>query len=557
MTEVIEAVAPEAPQIPASPAPVSRRRLPGDFKLWELVLLLVGGMLFSASAFLYFSGASPRAWLLGETTDDGGLVVIGSVGKISGGGLKRQTRLEGSFSRLKDGASVHNGDTLMTAEDGGAEVLLKDGSALQLGPGTLVRLSSESSVGLTGVKRAASLDVVKGQVSGDAAASDGVVLRSGDQVVSLRKGGNEAFKVAAVPIIKPAVRALPPKVLSSASLGGSESFSAAKLSSDNSPSVTRPSPAAPLAAPRVPAVPKLSPSFDVKWLEPVTGQKFSSLEGQGPKVGLKWQLIEGAPATRLQVFFGKEEKPVLERAWKDGEASSTGEALLDAERPGSYRVVLEAGPKKVESELYVESAFNGLKLQPFRVAGSTEATNQLKDTLIRKPLDATLSWKPIGKVRGPYRVRVFRNNVEKPIIDTQVTGTSYVLKGTDLLEGGLSYRVEARAVGAGFIPMSELQPIEFKVVPPTPARPTSGASFSLTGLRKSQGSFLLTWVVTNFTERYEVEIGSGAQGTIYQAADNFMVYKPSAAGSFWWRVRGVTSGKQSVWSETRTFVIKP
>jgi hypothetical protein len=252
---------------------------------------------------------------------------------------------------------------------------------------------------------------------------------------------------------------------------------------------------------------------------------------------------------------------LLDREWKAEESGTQLQQEFLASQPGVYRFEIEAGPKKAVSQVTLDRQFRGIELQPIRIAGSQNATNALTGQLIRQPLDGTLSWKAVGKVRGPYRVLVLKAGAKAPIVDARVEGETYVLKSQDLLEGDLSYRIEGTPLANGFVPSSELKSIEFKVVPPSPARPTEGSTFSLAGLKSTKGTFLFTWVVTNFTESYEVELGSGAPGTgstkVFPAKDNFLVFRPSRDGVFWWRVRGLINGKQSVWSETRTFKVSP
>jgi hypothetical protein len=130
-------------------------------KRTNLILLVVGILILVGGAGLWFADIN----ILGFFGLGGGASQK-EVGKLENqtGKTRREQANEAAFQEISKNAALFNQDTVITAEDAQATLLLNDGSRLEMAPGTMVKLNFDSSLGLDGVSRTLNVQVLTGEV---------------------------------------------------------------------------------------------------------------------------------------------------------------------------------------------------------------------------------------------------------------------------------------------------------------------------------------------------------------------------------------------------------
>ena len=175
------------------------RRFP-RLKRWELALTVLGATLFAGSAYLYLSNTSLRELLWGEEFEAG--QKIGKVGEIRGS-LKREFADSMSFKPVSRSSEVFNRDTVMTDASSTALIELDDGSIIELGPSTMIKLIAGSRSVFGGVSFP-KVQMVSGNLKVRATAGE-IRVRSRAQEVRVEKQMARQVSVSAdAPVINPA-----------------------------------------------------------------------------------------------------------------------------------------------------------------------------------------------------------------------------------------------------------------------------------------------------------------------------------------------------------------
>ncbi|MCM2276675.1 MAG: hypothetical protein NDJ89_01195 [Oligoflexia bacterium] len=145
---------------------------------------------------------------------------------------------------------------------------------------------------------------------------------------------------------------------------------------------------------------------------------------------------------------------------------------------------------------------------------------------------------------GPYRTAT-----------AQVTVPSLI----DPEKGGYSWRVTAIFSDGSRLTGSR-QFVRVEVAPPVLKFPEAGAR------ERAGGLVILTWESRSFRERYRVELARDAgflrrfvpesAQTRTEGKRNYLKLRPREPGAYYWRVKVLTEGTESAWSEGRHFLLE-
>jgi hypothetical protein len=100
-------------------------------KKTNLIILVVGISILLGGAGLWFSGFNLFGLGGGNKQKE-----VGKVEKLTGK-TRREQETEASFQEVQKDATLYNQDTVITAEDANATLLLNDGSRLEMSPGMI------------------------------------------------------------------------------------------------------------------------------------------------------------------------------------------------------------------------------------------------------------------------------------------------------------------------------------------------------------------------------------------------------------------------------------
>jgi len=194
--------------MPAPPAPPRTAEKSRRFKLWELLLLILSLLVCGGSALLYATGYPIRNIIFGLQDD---LVdrPVGKVGELQGS-VRRQLRKGTEFKDLPNQDTLYNRDTVVTGPESGAKLEIENGSVIELGPSTMVRLIFAEGGALGGISRAPILEVIQGEVTGTAAAAP-ILIKSRTGTREIAKNSQEkVVQAKPAPVMKTAKVELPP-----------------------------------------------------------------------------------------------------------------------------------------------------------------------------------------------------------------------------------------------------------------------------------------------------------------------------------------------------------
>lgn len=517
------------------------------YRAWEIILLLLASLIFAGSTYLYISDIPLRKYILGWDDGEDTAEQVGKLG-VRNGSIQRQMRTHAEFKPVDTQAPLYNHDTIVTGPDSTATIQLDDGSTIELGPSTMVKLIFETRLSLQGIARTATVDVVTGQVASQSGGKDNVLLRSKNKEILLGKNARETLQVslpARRTTPKPIVRPTIPPI-------------AAAPSPSPSP---EPSPVVVAAASPSPSpIPELKGKYIVKFVSPRAGERLSldkfprALERP---VNLEWTITP--PNTPVEVILRKrgakaDDQPLVKQIVKaTGRRGSVRTVLKE---PGSYEWEIR-GPQGQQltrfpliSRFSLNPEFEGIETMPPLVGGQVGANNRYRGELLDQ-FDITLQWKPYPGI-SKYQLQLKRNPGEaQSLLERAVTGTKYNFNKNKIYSGKVYYRIVSK-VQNGFIATSTPAPFMFNFLPPALVIPENKASISI-GNIYGDNSVLLTWQKTNFTDFYEVEVGADPQFQKSlikkQSKENFFVIKGLPIGKYYWRVKSVAKDFSSAPSQ--------
>ena len=533
-----------------------------NFKKWEIFLLFLGMGASTGSAYIYFSNISIRGYLLGWEQQEGKTEPVGTLYSRAGSVL-RQSSNETEFKTIEHDAQLYNYDNLVTGPESKATILLDDGSTIELAENTMVRLAFESRLSLQGIARAANVEVVTGNVTGQAKAAE-IVLKTRDRVVAIRKDKQQTIEVAAAPLKKAISKVQPsPTPTRKSFFNFFEPKPAATVVPSPRP-VGVPSPSAtplmklspspsPIPSPSVSAV-----AVKIEFVSPIPGTRISIDTGsQDPEktITLQWTM---AP-------LGKEFRTVLkddrgEELFDKNMVITTDKMSADVklERPGMYdwevRCV-DCGESKgsvARTRFYLEPEYQAIETLPPLVGGKTTTSNAYNSD--QKGFAVTLRWKPYPHSKK-YIVRIAKSATsKKALLEKTVENALYVFNKDKIFTGKVFYSVRS-ILSSGFIVRSDVQPFIFSFLPPQLVIPEYGAVVS-----RSEMSTLVTWQKTNFTESYEIEVATDKEFNNVvlkkKIVENFFVLDLPPPGKYYWHVRSMSKKTSSPFSNTNELNVK-
>jgi hypothetical protein len=502
------------------------------FKAWEKALLVLACLLFGASLALYVSDF-PLARYIFDLGDEGHHPQVGLVG-ASQGSIRRELDGESEFKPIKASDPLFDDDVVVTGPDGGATLQLDDGSLLELGPDSMVRLHFTSKLSLGGISRAAAIDVVTGSVKSRPSRGQPAVA------IPVRR----TLRPAPIPRLTPSPKPAPVAV-------------------------------APPPAPSPSPSPSPTPTVDPYKLERV--------ELISPKDGVRLSLPSHPARLELPVAFDWSARPAgkpvqitlyklgpgrrrtqLYRSVAATDAEGRGRATVVVKSPGKYEWELRDGQGRPLAEppkarFALEPEFEGIDpIEPL-IGGKAVSSSRLSGSLLND-FDITLRWKPYpGATRYRVIVRSRRNDAKGPTLERMVTGPSFRFSHGQVFSGQFYYQIKAEARN-GFIARSELKPFVFSFLAPAPTMPADRSVIDAEQLEQENDSVLMTWQKTNFTDWYEIQLSTEPDFKKIlrqqRQRENFYVFKSPAPGRYFWRVRSSSKDIVSPFSRAYELTIK-
>jgi hypothetical protein len=432
------------------------------------------------------------------------------------------------FKMIQKESFLYDLDTIVTGGDSTAVIGLEDGSSIELGPNTMIRLAFDTQVFSSGISRTGTVEVLTGAVSG-LSSRNTVVLKSKARVVPMAAGAGKL--------------AVGPK------------------------SEARPEAKSPTLAPPSPQV-VLKP-LDLVAVAPPPGARFSVTEGsQIPevKVSLEWRASRAAAPVELRIrkLQSPPRTPPAEvMSRKITPTGSLGFFEATLRTPGTYEwEVKEAGAQEstrpLTQRFEVEPRFRGIKPLPPLFAGQLVNSNTYVSGGSSE-FDVGLKWNSYPGVTQ-YRVSIRKAESDAlPLLEKLVSEPTYVFNRKKLFTGKVYFQV-AGIHPSGFLPVSPSSLVEFRFLPPALVKPADHTVLSRQDLEKSQSTVVLTWQKTNFTEAYDVEISTDPDfKTIVvrdTVEDNFSLFRKPTPGVYYWRVRSRSKDLVSPPSQTFQLEIK-
>ena len=480
----------------------------------SVILLLV------AMIGLYFSGFSFRKFFLGDSAENG--EKIATVLNIQGA-FKRQPKDSLEFLGVDEKEDLYNEDTVMTGSEDSARIELIDGSILELDPGSLVRLSFDTSLNLGGVDRRVLVEVVSGNVKSQLKRDDSIVIQ---RVEKLDRKPRPAPTTTPEPVSTPT----PP-----------------------------PSPT-PIPTPTPSYAPLKSPP---QFIAPKMGETLKVSVGARPPV--KAAMVFESPETPNGEFLLSLKSKSGIEVFRDTVKLQNGRAEIEHEfeSPGQYIAevshpdgspVSESG---IKHPFRIGAEFTGIEVEPPLVSGKQIDNNKLSGKRI-KNFDAVLRWKGYRGV-SKYQIEL-KDPTDQVILTKWVEGEEFKLPPSINAGKPFSYKIKARLKG-GYIVTSEKTAFGFNYLSPELTLPKNNFKVSAAQVSNSKRSgVLFTWQRTNFTDRYEFEIAPNRdfiQPKNVLIKENFLIYRNLKPGTYYWRVRSVSGAMRSKPGQVYSIVVTP
>jgi hypothetical protein len=579
-------------------------------KQWEILLLLLSLLLFITFSTLYATGISLKYWFISGSGSS-----EYRVGMLKGNssGVRRQLSGEGSFDYIEQNDVLYNHDTIVADPDGHATLILDDGSEIELGEGSMIRLAFESNLMMSGISRLTRVNVLAGKVSARASTQAGqlgtnvvdrVVLTSGKDSVELVQG-KAIVMTSAEPIAKavpPAVvvterakpkRVLQPKeeksgILAPPLLGvlgaplflanrgsqttgggpsnglqspaGSTSGATTADTAPVTPPVVAPTPTpTPLPSPKPSQAPKQDPIPEAVVVSgtPAKGTVFSVPNGSKlPQVTIKftWTVADKKIAQKMQLVLkladsSGSEKVMVAQPIKATNGSGAWNYVAKA--PGQYSWEIRAADGRALSKPYSSNFKVNPEYLGIRVVQPLVAGKVLKDNQVKdEPLDIF----DLKLGWEPYSTAT-EYEVKYGTAVTKSTQNSLVVFKNQVQMGITNYQIFTK-LPSGFKVGSQPQKFKFAFLPPILVSPKDGGTAKMKSetadFRKD--GLLLTWVRTHFTQKYVVQVAANkkfSERLVEQtSSENFTLITGLKPGRYYWHVRSVGGGVTSSFGRT-------
>ncbi len=532
-----------------------------QLKKWEKVLITFSFCVSIASVFLYVSGL-PVQFFLKNVFE----IELKEVGKVQEktGTLRQQIAGDVVFQTVEKLTPVHNQDILVTSEEGAATIVFEDGSSFDMGASSMIQISYETELTLSGIVRAPQVKVVKGRVTAKTLGSR-ISFKTKTRTVLVPANSKEIIAAVNEP---EEVKASPTP----------------EVSPSPSPTMTVSETSTPTPSPSISETPTPSPSpsptqtqtyvaeemtvTKLRLSSPSDGEKLKISDGSKiaeKVVNFKWNI--SPPNTKILLTIWKLESGGKKEVFKTIARPNKGFGSYQwtAKNPGVYEWQLgeEVSPIptriKRKNSFTILPDFQSIEAQDPLVGGKKIASNTLQDKAL-KNFDIVFKWSRFPNVKK-YKILVSNSETSKKVLlEREVTETEYHFNKGKVYDGKVFFKVIAELEN-GFIVESKYKPFVFNFLPPilvVPDNKTIIAMGSIAGVGKG---ILITWQKTNFTENYEIEIAQDLEfkNIIFKKklVENYLIFKPEKAGKYWWRTRSYATNIPSPMSEPFEFTVTP
>jgi hypothetical protein len=253
-----------------------------------------------------------------------------------------------------------------------------------------------------------------------------------------------------------------------------------------------------------------------------------------------------------------------ERAWK-GSISQAGafQWKLLKEDGASY---IDAAGKAIGGTFTIQPEWKKISALRPLVGGREGDSNDFEGGDLKRSPAITFRWRSLlppgsAPAGSSARVQIWdAATPEKPLVDQRLRGETLEFSKDRLYLGKLIWNVSVPLAG-GFIATTGRQEFQVRFNPPTMVVPESDARISRAEINKSSdGSVILTWKKTLFTEHYEVEVsedpGFGKVLWTTKVTENYALFKTGKNQSFYWRVRSTNATGASGYTPIRKFTLQ-
>jgi len=252
------------------------------------------------------------------------------------------------------------------------------------------------------------------------------------------------------------------------------------------------------------------------------------------------------------------------------EVGTTKQAsVLEIKRPGSYvwRVVSAVGRTgapvvalpKVENRFELKPELEVIEAEPPLVGGAAGESNAYRADA-GESFGISLRWKPYLRIPKYTVVIASDPGLQKVLMKKEVEGTELSFNKNKIFTGTVHYRVQTPLDG-GWLAVSKPSRFSFSFLPPNPVIPIDKSEFTVAELAASEGSVLMTWTKTAFTQNYELQVAQAPEfnAIIFKRTlkENFFILKGIKPGTYYWRVRSISKDVSSLYCRGHLFVVRP
>ncbi len=501
---------------------------------FELLFLLFGSTLFAFCTWAYWSDVSFIDLLLGIESD-GNRVLIGKFEKTEGS-VRRKGDTEQAFRDSQQEKSLYNRDTIVTGAESTALLKFDDGSELQLGPKTMIRLEFQDRLTFGGIDRAQTIRVVSGKVEGKAT-SRPILLKTAKETIQIlsKEPAKSVQAVNPAPVVPAAPEPVP----------------------EAKPEVKTEEPPPPVAAPIE------AKKMVLKLLSPTPSMVLAvPLDAKIPEAPLKIRWTSNVPQGSYVIQVKQNQKVLFE---KTVQSKSTEESLqFPLAHPGSYEVSIvspataASSGAKAQSSFEVGRSYRGISILSPLVAGKENTSNEYTGDVV-EALDITLRWQSAAPLKD-YKLDFYHSAEDpKPFQSFEVKEPSLLFKKSQVPKGMIFYQISGQHA-SGFLLTSAREPFRFDFLPPKLKFPPHKAALSRAEVNAEKGEILFTWQKTNFTDYYQFDLSQDPalkqQVKTIKSKENFLSMALSKNGTYYWRVRSFGQGILSPPTPIFQFVIK-
>ncbi len=445
------------------------------FSKSDWTLIFFGLLLVASSSYFYFLDISPRVYLANFFPGLRPKNLNEAVGilRVASGSVRRQQAGKAEFERIGEGAILYNSDTLVTSKEGGATAQLEDGGKIELGPDTMIRLQFESRVSLEGITRFATLDLVSGEIKNNTKGSTTLRTSQGE-VVNIASNSEQKVKVEKVIVVRPTAPPIAQTTVIDAKSGielprmGEEASRVA----DVQPKVT-PSPSPMIA-------------LLIELRKPVQGSKFFVEKGaQKPIVPIGIELESNRINIPVKLLMTRQKSKMnpkgVESIFEKTQTleSTISRTSFEVDRPGIYSLDVLSQDQLKNTQFEVLPEFEGIKLLPPLVGGSTTASNEYTGNPV-KDFEIVLRWEAYPEVKEYFIEIMDAENEKKVLLRRKVLSPEYRFNKNVVFKGKFKYGVSS-ATKSGFRPVSKREVFEFAFLPPALTQPLEGAKVNSRG----------------------------------------------------------------------------